>query len=285
MRTMMRPQKTQLPDLVSTSVDDRKLNCPLYLLAGYRNFDAIIVGAAGGYGARVSFSYGGDSQIGYPGGPGGGGSIRVQGAIENIDPLNQTLHPGDAGADRSAVSNGSGPDGYDGGSSSFAGVTANGGKGGQGGRVIKFSKPEGQDPVVWFVASGGDGGTNSKALGSNGQGGEGEEWNDDPNWSASTPGTSASTSADGFTYTGGRGGGGGVGRLIRDGVQRCNWHSGSAGADGSAFEGAGAVGTDKGGPGGGADISVITESEDPQPYGSKNPTAISANGAVSVRLT
>jgi hypothetical protein len=141
---MMRPQKTQLPSVykwdgpVLTS-----WNNGLHMIAGYRTYEAMVVGAAGGRSGTSSGKQNNGQTIrSDAAGGGGGGAHKVSGNLADL-PVTVGVIAGQAGgdgADHTTASSGRAGDGEDGGISSFGGVAqATGGYGGEGG----YTRPGG----------------------------------------------------------------------------------------------------------------------------------------------
>jgi hypothetical protein len=137
MKMLMRPQKSQLPD---TYIWDAPVwtswKAGIHKLAGYRNFDVLLVGAAGGPSGRAEGkTSSGKTITAHPGGGGGGGSLRAAGDLLTLADSVGVLagEAGSSGSDAGLTgSAGDGTDGYD---TYFATWSATGGKGGKGGYV------------------------------------------------------------------------------------------------------------------------------------------------------
>lgn len=233
-----------------------------YAQQGYKNFDVMCIGAAGGYGGAhgarpidlpPSYNVGG-------GAGGGGGSHRIQGKLSDLPSSVPVVigSPGSTGSSHGGINDPS-EHGGDGGYSSFNGslCQASGGKGGTG---SDFS-PTGNDMVYGPGGVGGKGGRTSSGGGPSYSSGNGT-WNG----------------------TIGSGGAGGIGALIRTGrpPQTLNPEQpGRDGATSSNNEAKGEAGSTQGG--GGANASALTG--DDTSYGTYNAPVAIPEGAVFIVLT
>lgn len=232
----MRPQKTQLPSTYQW--DGPTLTSwknGIHLAAGYRNFEALVVGAAGGRSGKSSGKTNNNkTMLAAASGGGGGGAHKVSGNLLDLPELVTVIvgAAGAAGSDHNTASTGRAGDGQDGGTTAFGtAATASGGQGGQGG----YTRPGGRAER----ALGGDGGVGAA-------GGDPGVFND-------VDGT-ATTFAGGFSSGGGAGG---YGKIVTPDINQ-NATMGGDGAsnlpDNLAFgqfpDGA------KGGGGGGARLKI-----------------------------
>lgn len=228
MKALMRLGQNQVPPkMIKTS--DFVLNRDLLIMAGYKRYDILLIGAAGGWGGEaLSRGY---AAIG-PGkyrmmacGPGGGGTLWLKGLLSYLPafPAGVIGQPGVNAPQGSAdvLSQ----NGTDGGSTTFNGFSAYGGQGGQGGKYVSTIYNDGinVDKVDITVRSrGGNGGGNSVGLGGMGEGGliHMREFNNSGNLVTTeavnpTDGTADFNLAynpNGGAYAGGYGGGGGQGQ-------------------------------------------------------------------------
>jgi hypothetical protein len=123
MRKMqMRLQKNQLPlsNVLEFTVTGASFDRSLYSEAGYTDYEALVVGGAGG---KSGNAYGNATQdiVMYGSGGGGGGSIRLKGKLADL-PVRTSVIVGSAGvggADSNVRTKAG--DGVDGDSSSFNG--------------------------------------------------------------------------------------------------------------------------------------------------------------------
>jgi hypothetical protein len=261
---MMRPQKSQInPNIKVLGGASRSWNRVLPMLAGYTNFNVIMVGASGGYGGKSTYN---TENTGWGGGGGGGGMLRVQGPLKGLPQDTIDISAGLVGGNGTdAGKNTKGGTGATGGTSSFGSWSATGGRGGEGGDVEYAAQLGGSG----IVASGGDGGTNSKDLGEPpGQGGIGETAHSAPNYTLPTRGSVGSVNESPLYFYGGTGGGGGTGRIRTNNQVNAEAKPGKEGmwAAGYTCPG-GPITSSRGGTGGGSDISDVTGSEDPEYYG------------------
>lgn len=224
----------------------------LLMHAGYRYFDAIMVGGSGGYGGR---SYKNSGLYSYGAGPGGGGCLRIRGKLTDLTSDATLIGAGSVGANGSdQTTPTAGGTGGTGGTSNFYAWQAFGGKGGGGGDT-SYSASLGDS---YTISDGGDGGDNSLGLGSPGVGSEGGLDSTAPNHTAATSGVYAVSGGNG----GGGGGGGESGKA--DSASSASPYAGAAGKTGNVYTPdnitgiAGLVTSNKGGAGGGANISDVT---------------------------
>lgn len=268
MKMMMRPDKTQHASLLKyTAGQGAIFNRDKAMMFGYKTYDVMCVGGAGGLAGNTSTV---DGMAQYAAAGGGGGSIRRRAALSSLTPT-VALLAGSKGAN-SASSPGNGADGT---TSSFGLLAAYGGKGAIGGEVVndarlgRYSTP----------SMGGDGGGNSDNRGVVGSGGFA---NSQTRLGATVPGSNATngTYVDaGAGNGGGCGGGGGRGRYS-DTKTTADSAPGPGGI-GSNLAGywcnPGAVPANSGGYGGGADISSIT--------GSSEVYGVGTGGVVALKLS
>lgn len=272
MRMQMRIQKNQIPggaalQLVYSGAQSNTFDKTPYVMAGYENFDILIVGAAGGASGAAYGNTSSSIKMSGSGG-GGGGSLRLQGKLNTLPILSPIVvgGPGSVGADsgiRSKAGNGGG-----GGYSAFGSYNAYGGGGGIGADwdLIDFG---GGDTYVkiGIRGQGGVGGGNGLGVGA---GGVGAVCSDasiytGSSFGASAPGDGGSPATLG-TYVaagsfpiigGGHGGGGGKGQLLGD---TAFTQAPTNGAWGNTTQATG-IGSNTvfniGGTGGGADISLV----------------------------
>lgn len=270
MLMQMRLQKNQVASLYQykTAGSFAFFERSLAIMAGYKTFDAIVVGAAGGWGVSTHTRACG-------GGPGGGGTIRLQGSLLSI-PENTPVVVGAVGAD------GFGPNyadstGMTGGTSSLSTFEAYGGVGGGYGRWAPTS--------FSYSGDGGNGGGNSAGLGSAGVGGSGagEDFlggGHSHNATSSTAGAYAA-GGSGLVVAGGKGGGGGCGKFDGD-VVDTSARVGSTGNNTVLADTGGAAVSDKGGAGGGANLNPVTGVD--EYYGTKI-AGKHGQGAVVIKLS
>lgn len=267
MKMMMRIQKAQLPSLYKWTVarDGTVFNKELHEIAGYRNFQAYMVGAAGGKSGQANGSS--TANIAYASGGGGGGLLHIAGAMQDLV-ANQHVFVGSKGADgKNSANTVKAGDGSAGGDSSFGVWWAQGGRGGVGGKISQVG-----GGASYTASKGGAGGTNSEAVGSAGAGGN-------PSPTQGNYGSSGNSS-------GGGGGGGGGGRVKISGAVQVAASAGAAGLSGSAAYTApgGAVASYKGGGGGGANVGLVLPAGSPEYYGSIA-TGHDPDGVVILTLT
>lgn len=139
----MRLQKTQLTDALKWTSGVATFKRDPYLMAGYRNFDVMVVGGSGGR-AGYAMNPWNDPQLGpmkdywYGAGGGGGSSKRVLGSLSDLA-TSIDISVGAAGSNGANGTNTSG-DGGRGGNSTFGGVAiAYGGYGGYGAVMGTYS--------------------------------------------------------------------------------------------------------------------------------------------------
>lgn len=231
MKMMMRPQKTQLPDTYAFEKGSYQFNKALHIIAGYRNFTVMGVGAGGGpSGQSGGKANSGKTITSYPAGGGGGGSFKFDGQLFNYL---QDLIPivvgakGSAGTNHTIASTGRAGNGTNGGDTSFSANIAYGGKGAEGG----YTRPGGAQAAAFPGEGGGTNGggtpgyimddedgtadiTGSGFFAGGGSGGYGRSVYEDGNSAPTKGGTGASNVPDNLaagqlpgTNTGGGGGG------------------------------------------------------------------------------
>src|SRR6478736_2348498 len=286
MRMLMRAQKTQVPSEWSFYTPGAyTMKWAWAALAGYKTYDAVIIGAAGGKSGQA-FSAGSVTTLGRAGG-GGGGSLRLRGKLADAAALLNDMPcvVGAAGTNGSnGAVNGKAGNGTNGGDSSLGFFSAYGGIGGTGGDFAGSTS----SGYISTKGKGGDGGGNSKGVGAGGLGGVSGDlsWDSSgsPNYvagPAATTGTYVAVSDGTDVIGGGKGGGGG-----RPGYS--GWVNGSAGAlgnnTGMAVAGSVASGLDSG-PGGGANASGPSGFDGvADRYGTAGSTFANPNGVVLVKL-
>lgn len=258
------------------------------MMFGFETYEALLVGAAGGYsGYGQSDSYIG-TYTAYQGGGGGGGSLRLMGTLKSLSAV-ESLSIGAVGsAGANATNNGQAGNGGTGGSTTFKGHSAYGGAGGKGpkwntGPAVhkdKYLSPKGE---------GGAGGGNSAGLGSGGVGGVGGYY-----YYAVDTGTytrTVSTSPTVGTFVaggvspvvgGGKGGGGGPGD--NNGIPGDVPRAGATGNNATDYySGGGAISGSAGGAGGGADLFAITGVH--EYYGHGNTAGKNPSGAIAIKIS
>jgi hypothetical protein len=278
MKIAMRPQKTQLQSLYKFTAPGTgtfsKRNIAIML--GYKNFDVLVVGGAGGRsGISSGFAYDGNSISMGSNGGGGGGSKRVTDALANM-PTSVNYTVGALGTPGTnvgvTVSPTSKPEckGGDGGDSSFGTIAVAGG--GKGGNPVACWSNGG----ISATTGGGVGGTSTGSP-AGGAGGI----TDDP------PYTPSSAGVWNDSVKAGSGGGGGSGRDRWNGATTygptpasAGSSSGAAGAYSAPAE-ASPIG-DSGGGGGGCNLAPLTGTNQYAGSGWNNGLG---NGAVVLKLS
>lgn len=201
----MRLDKSQVPSSYRYTANTT-FNRDLAIMAGYRTFDAMVVGAAGGYSGQASGTVPGFTGtvtlFKNPGG--GGGSMRKQDLLTALEPMTP-VSVGVVGTNGAnvGVTSGvtpAGPGGKGGTSSLGATVSATGGDGGTGGYL--------RSNGAYGAGRGGNGGIGIGAVA--GVGGSGRQ----PGQGAATAGTAGTWVSSGGGGTGGGGGGGGAGAKV-----------------------------------------------------------------------
>jgi hypothetical protein len=266
MKAVMRLQKTQVPAIVKkTTPQSGNWDRRLHMMAGYTQYQCVLVGAAGGDSGRCNAN---STNIVYEYGCGGGGSLVFSGTLQSLADLTPFVvgAEGADGADHG--DNTLGGSGKDGGSSSFAGKSAYGGKGATGGKINVVTGAN-----TWQRGVGGDGGLNSEGLGTVGVGGAGHT-DDRDNGTAGTWGTSG-------TISGGGGGGGGAARMLIDNDTKYMAASGGTGSNGSGFGDGGQDFNNWGGAGGGFNVEIVTGVD--ERYGRRN--APHPDGVVILKMS
>lgn len=267
MKMAMRPQKKQVGGTYFEWKNGQKgtFKRTPYVQVGYRNYDVMAVGAAGGRSGRAGNE---DRGYAWPAGGGGGGSKRVLNDLPSL-PLEVAVSTGTKGENgsNSTVSyvytdprHGTSSefrryaeDGQTGETSSFGSIcVALGGRGGVGGEV----------------SGGGVSGNVERITGA--EGGLG----------GFSDGSSSNGSWNNTTKTG-EGGTGGRGR-VTGGVGPGNGGSGATGPDGYAAPAEGAL-QNYGGSAGGANIQPFTGSSTPTYFGTAAQAA--SGGVVVLRIT
>lgn len=289
MKMQMKLQKHQIASLPlyiewtnAWAIWDRSL----YSMAGYTDFDVVLIGAAGG---QSGIAWGDTAHnISMRGaGGGGGGVLRAQGKLAVLPAQCGIFVSGTGGANGTdSATRSKAGDGNAGYQTVFGPYTAYGGAPGKGGdfkletfRQVSFT---GFHDVISvdIPAKGGDGGGTNPQLGTKGLGGTSGHklWDNDLDeivtgtyadnaaTVAATAGTSGSTTlADGTVLSGGSGGGGGAGAFHMNGTQQYASGAGGNGAGGTGqplgANGA-AAGTTTGGGGGGGNSQPVKGSVD-----------------------
>jgi len=299
MKAIMHFDKSQVPDLRQYKVKGTgQLGRDIAVMAGYRFFEVIIVGACGGRSGRaITDTVAGRNGSTYDSGPGGGGGLHLKGKLVDLPDAQTPIVVGYWGASGGdGAADGPAGDGKPGEQSSFGAHSAAGGQGGIGGdynSIIRDS-PSAANDIVYVTtrARGGAGGLNSAGLGGGGVGGGAAEYEiqgDGTNVNTPRVAPTAGTWVAGGVYPvvgGGRGGGGGTGRVKATGGTINNPDNGAAGHQGSEFATAGApAGGLEGGCGGGVNIAPLTGSPTPEIHGSGWTGSGVGHGAVVIKLT
>lgn len=245
----MRLNKTQVKSQIvyeSSATFDRR---PA-IMAGYKTYDVIIIGGAGGKSGDAlcskGASYRQDSNAG-----GGGGTLKLRGNLLDLADLT-SIGVGVGGSiGANSANNQKAGDGGNGGTSSFGVHRAYGGSGGIGSRYAS-------NGMVNEQGSGGLGGTNSAMLGAGGVGGFPPMVGFEGEFYPGTLPTSGTYVVGGAApvQAGGVGGGGGYGDL-REAVPAAPTN-GVFGSGGSGYSGTGCdESTHEGGCGGGGRIDPL----------------------------
>jgi hypothetical protein len=285
MKAMMRLDKSQVKriHIFESSSPTTVFKKTVHIMAGYKNYDVMIVGATGGRSGDTNSDW--TPFKTWSAGGGGGGCLKLRGSLTSL-PESSPIVVGIGGT---AGANGAqmvkAPDGTPGGQSSFNEHVAFGGQGGKGGRY-KFTTNSDKD----INSEGGDGGGNSAGLGTGGVGGVDGELTTSGSGRWAVEPTHGTFVVGGVSPVvgGGIGGGGGTGRvkeLEPGGVP----DAGSTGSSGSGFAVAGQPpGTNDGGHGGGANIDTFIDFDGPtglapgKDYGTAHGTP---NGVVAIVLS
>lgn len=253
MKMMMRLDKSQVKTSLryGSGAAGTWYRDPL-IMAGLKSFDFIIVGAGGGRAGQVTYS----TDAMYPSGGGGGGAVRRTGALSEL-PSSGSYSVGIGGGngtDDSGKTSDAG-DGSNGQDTSFCEYYARGGQGAEGGS-IRYN-------IVFYGASeGGFGGGTSTPYGSLGSGGTGGKGDDiEPqnqvNETDPTPGVWEAHATQPGLW-GGRGGGGGKGR-VKGWTSSGDGSQGHTGGDGlQAATAVDVKNTNRGGGGGGCNIQAVS---------------------------
>lgn len=292
----MRLDKSQVKPVIlyESSSPSTAFNRLVPIMAGYKNYEVIMVGAAGGYSGDCSD--GGSVLRTWRAGGGGGGLLKLAGTLASLadsTPIGVGV-AGTDGADhlQEDVQAGSGTDG---GASFFGAHQAYGGKGAIGGRYHVTVTQN-----LNINEEGGDGGGNSAGLGAGGVGGICAEED------FSMPGdTRAAVLPTDGTYVvggvapvvgGGVGGGGGTGRVKEISTGAGDPKGGSTSQVGSGYSVAGLPpGNNDGAPGAGAKIDTFLDWYGPsgltsgKKYGMRNSSVADPlniqHGVVAILLT
>lgn len=285
----MRPQKDQFTDplvykyTAAGSFDKRNKA----LMFGFTQYDAILVGAAGGYGGQATSSSYIATYTAFRAGGGGGGMLRLQDSLAKLA-LSEPITVGAVGAaGANSTNDGQAGNGGNGGTTTFKGQSAYGGGGGKGAKW-KTGPAYHKDKSIYPTNDGGAGGGNTAGLGAGGVGGTGGYYYHAVD--TGTTSTSVSTSPTAGTYVaggtapvigGGKGGGGGPGD--NTGVAGDAPRAGADGANGSAYDtpGGGVI-TSHGGAGGGADLFELTGVHE---YYGSNISGKNPGGAVVIKIS
>ena len=269
MKSIMRLDKTQVPSLIkftTASATPKQWSKNIPVMAGYKNYDCMIVGGGGGASGTSSYQY----YYAHGSGGGGGGAVKFSGLLSDLAAITD-YQVGLAGTHGANTGNRvDGKNGGTGGTSLFADKQAFGGKGGDGAAV------DVQSGEIYSMGAsiGGDGGTNNTPYGTGGFGMSGPD-----------PGYNGTWETSG-SLSGSRGGGGGGGKGNKTGSGAVTYWNASRGGYG-AYGGGDASsiygdGTSKGGNGGGADIEPILGESDR--YGSYA-AGSKSTGVVIIKLS
>lgn len=292
----MRLDKSQVKRVIlyESSSPSTVFNRNPAIMAGYKNYEAMLVGAAGGFSGDCSD--GSSLMKTWGAGGGGGGVLKLAGTLASLADTTP-VGVGVAGTDGvdQLVEDVQAGSGTDGGVSLFGAHQAYGGKGAIGGRYHVTTSQN-----LNINEEGGDGGGNSAGLGSGGVGGVCAEQD------FAQPGdTRAAVLPTQGTYVvggvapvvaGGVGGGGGTGRVKEITTGAGDPKAGSTSQVGSGYSVAGiAPGTNMGGTGAGAKIDTFLDWYGPsgltsgKKYGTRGVTTADPlnipNGVVAILLT
>lgn len=243
MKMAMRPQKKQVGGtyfewLGQQGMVYASFKRTPYLQVGYRNFDVMLVGAAGGRSGKAGND---DRGYAHPAGGGGGESKRVQGALSTL-PSSCTVHAGPKG-----------------------------GNGGNAGVSYIASSPHGNVEIYRWAGDGELGeyaqfGPYEVEGGGGGKGGEVSGGGLSGNNTRKTPSTGGRGGNNPTGNVGewdnvakqGQGGQGSQGATTPNGVEAFGGSAGAAGAFGYQAPPEGVVGNNTGGTGGGANVANFT---------------------------
>lgn len=275
MRMLMGLQKSQVTDTIKTWGFNSTFDKTKFVLAGYKQFEVVVVGGAGGYSGSATAT--GYTDTVYQSGGGGGGTLWVKGQLKDLSQTTAVTPGwgGSPGTSTSVAGQAAGA-GTTGGSSSFGSVAlATGGSGGKGGSA---------SPTFGQVGTGGNGGNGSVPSGGSSPGSGGKAV---PGGSGTWVDLNMPTADGKFTILGcGGGGGGGSGQYLRNGSVVTNAQAGGAGASGGTnkFLSPAENGTGSGGVGSGANMATFLgwlPEQGPDYYGG-NSTHM--NGLVALKI-
>jgi hypothetical protein len=277
--------KSQVPSIIKYTEPGSSGNFSkiLPIMAGYRRYDVMVVGAAGGRSGNV-VSNSGLKGTAYGSGSGAGGCLQAWGRLQDLGDLTpySVGKAGTHGTNKTG-NNVQANSGTDGTHSVFGAYT-----GRAGGGAIGSSVNSSTSFFQYNLGRGGHGGSNTPLHGDGGLGGGdragGVEVDPpvDGLW-AYDPGPDPIT---GGVIGGGGGGGGGCGR-IQEGTGSITHVAAQAGSDGNfgnanvMCEG-GAVNASRGGDGGGSNIKPIIGTD--EIYGSYVPNS-TPDGVVVIKLS
>jgi hypothetical protein len=228
---LMRPLTTQVTkEWYFSSPGSYSMKFAWAALAGYKQYDAVLIGAAGGKSGQAP-NAGGVNTLGRAGG-GGGGSLRLRGNLTAAATFlpDMPCTVGAAGTNgANSGNNAKAGNGTKGGDSALGFFSAYGGFGGSGGDFAGNTS----SGYIATKGYGGDGGGNSAGLGAGGLGGVGPDYSWDssgsPNYVAGANATAGTYVVGGTGDVIGGGKGGGAGRPGLSG-----WANGAAGATGNS---------------------------------------------------
>lgn len=288
--------KSQVPD-EQTYTQNGTFNRDLAIMAGYTDFDVLVVGAGGGASGKANGrTTDNKANALYPSGGGGGGALRRMASLLSLPSSKMSVAVGKAGTDGANSGNGvKAGNGTTGGSSSFNSWVAYGGKGGVGG-MLRVGLAGSINEIQ--VQYGGDGGVTSVGgIPGEGQRGHSQQGGGTgSNPQAVGPIIAAGGLNDGVwdaPQTGpgqGGGGGGGVGSFMHNGSWADRAYSGARGSTpgNSTVGNYGAPGSspsgENGGGAGGANIQPLDGVANR--FGMGRPNSLgSTNGVVILKLS
>lgn len=290
MKAMMRIDKTQVKADYKF-IANGKVPVDLLKTVGYKFYEAVLIGAAGG---AAGDAIGETGTIQYGAGGGGGGMEHIYASITTLDFNKGTVvvgAPGSTGA--ASATEGKAGNGGTGGSSTLGDAIAFGGKGAIGGDWSITGSGSSKAVSLTTRGEGGDGGSNGGALGTVGQGGKGSDPEQGPGFMDISDSSTAATHGQyevapgGTMYINGSGGGGGgCGRTRMSNFDAGNARVGGSGAQSSTFASGGGTtqaSGNRGGFGGGADLFPFNGVH--EYYGSGGNTSKNPGGVVSVKFT
>lgn len=273
MKCIMRLDKSQVPSLIKFTSGSGDFNRDLHIMAGYRRYDVLCIGGAGGPSGNAVVSNG-LAGTAYGSGGGGGGTILAWGRLSDL----AQLTPYSVGAVGTNGSNSTGH-GNRAGAGGAGGDSVFGPYSGLKGGAAAGSFYDGQMSIArWDFGVAGGGGSNSAGLGTAGLGGGDRGGGSAPgteNPQAPTAGTWAFGSPDpvtGGVIGGGGGGGGGCGGVAEGhGTPDHVPTQSGAGAGPSEYPTPGGPPvSNKGGGGGGGNFAIFTAGTS-EYYGSNQP--------------